>query len=77
MLSDEWKLARRHFKKNVISLIKTTAHHFFPYFASIFMHFFISPKYYSYSIFFVSYFGLQFRPSLAAIVVDGTHYLYM
>jgi hypothetical protein len=52
MLSDEWKFARRHFqKKNVITLIKTTAHHFFPDFASIFMHFFVSPKYYSYSIF--------------------------
>ena len=65
------------FKKNVITLIKTTAHHFFPDFASIFMHFFISLKYYSYFIFFFSSFGSQFRPSLAATIVDGTLYRYM
>jgi len=64
-------------KKNVITLIKTTAHHFFPDFASIFMHFFISLKDYSYSIFFFSYFGCQFHPSLAVIIVDGAHYRYM
>ena len=77
MLADEWKLAWRHLKKRNYSH-KNHRPSFLPWFCINFhalLHFpeILFLLYFSSS----KYFGRQFRPSLAVIIVDGMHYRYM